>query len=114
MGKFGTCADGDQHRQKGDERHDGIDKTHAHILQCRGKTHGVFLHTLGGPFDMAQVLPVRHIVLIHCGTPAQKYIVADKEVVQRTDHHGDKRNTETPPLRDKIDQSDLVRRAGRR
>lgn len=96
MGKFGTCAD----------RVTNTGRKAISVMMALIKLTPMFSSveakrmvsscTLGSPFDMAQVLPVRHIVLIHCGTPA-KYIVADKEVVQHADHHGDKRNTEKHP-----------------
>ena len=99
-----------QHRQEGDQRHDGVDKTDAHILQRWSKTHGVFLHTLCGPFDMTQLLPVRHVIFVHRRTPAE-HVVTDKEVVQHTDHHSDQRN----PQKDahfavKLFDSDFMRR----
>ena len=82
-----------QHRQEGNQGHNGIDKAHAHVFKGRGETHGVFLHTLCGTFDMTQVLPVRHIMFVHRGTPAED-VVADKEIVHDANHHRNKGNTE--------------------
>ena len=40
-------------------------------------------HTLGaGTFDMTQMLPVRHVMFEHRGTPAEN-IVADEEIVHQ-------------------------------
>ena len=75
-----------QHRQEGNQRHDGVDKADAHVFKRGGKTHGVFLHTLCGTFDMTQVLPVRHIMFVHRGTPAEN-VVANEEVVHHADDH---------------------------
>ena len=82
-----------QYRQEGNQRHNRVDKADAHIFQRRSKTHGVFLHTLRCAFDVTQMLPVRHIVFVHRGTPAE-HIVADKEVVHHANDYGYQRNTE--------------------
>ena len=103
-----------QHRQEGDQRHDGVDKAHAHIFQSRGKTHGVFLHTLCGTFDMPQVLPVCHIVFVHRGTPAE-HIVADEKVIHHANHHGDKGDAEEDPhLMVELVNGHFMRRTQRR
>ncbi len=44
-------------------------------------------------FDMTQVLPVRHIMPVHRGTPAED-VVADEEIVHDANHHRNKGNTE--------------------
>ncbi len=84
--------EGHQHRQEGNQRHNGIDKAYAHVFKGGGKTHGVFLHTLRGAFDMSQVLPVRHIMFVHRGTPAEN-VVADKEIVHDANHYRNQGDT---------------------
>ncbi|MND85202.1 hypothetical protein D3C80_771180 [compost metagenome] len=80
-----------QYRQEGDERHNGVNKAHAHIFQRRSKTHGVFLHTLRCTLDMTQLLPMRHIVFVHRGTPAE-HVVAHKEVIHHPNEYRNQRN----------------------
>ncbi len=82
-----------QHRQEGDQGHHRVDKAHAHIFEGGSKTHGIFLHTLRGAFDMAQMLPVGHIVLVHRRAPAED-VVADEEVVHHANNHRDDRDAE--------------------
>ncbi|EJK92168.1 hypothetical protein UUU_07740 [Klebsiella pneumoniae subsp. pneumoniae DSM 30104 = JCM 1662 = NBRC 14940] len=82
-----------QHRQEGDQGHHRVDKAHAHIFEGGSKTHGIFLHTLRGTFDMAQMLPVGHIVLVHRRAPAED-VVADEEVVHHANNHRDDRDAE--------------------
>lgn len=82
-----------QHRQEGDQGHHRVDKAHAHIFESGSKTHGIFLHTLRGAFDMAQMLPVGHIVLVHRRAPAED-VVADEEVVHHANNHRDDRDAE--------------------
>ncbi|MNV73570.1 hypothetical protein D3C71_1667310 [compost metagenome] len=103
----------DEHRQKRDEGHNGVDKAHAHIFQRGGETHRIFLHTLRGPLDMTQLLPVRHIVFVHRGTPA-KDVVADEEVIHDTDNNCDQRDAEeNPDFMIELIDGDFVRRAER-
>ncbi|CCK05758.1 hypothetical protein BN128_4062 [Cronobacter sakazakii 696] len=80
-----------QHRQKGNQRHHGFQQRHAHIFNRGGETHGVFLHTLRGAFDMAQPRPVFHVIFVHGGTPAED-VVADEKIVQHAHGDVDKRN----------------------
>ena len=47
------------------------------------EAHGVFLHALCGPFDVTQLRPVIHVIIIHCRAPA-KHIVFDEKL----DQHG--------------------------
>ncbi|MNV43681.1 hypothetical protein D3C71_1354020 [compost metagenome] len=102
--------EGDQHRKEGNQRHDGVDETHTHIFKRRGKTHCIFLHTLRGTFDMTQLLPVRHIVFVHCGTPAEN-IVADEEIIHYTDNHSNQRDAEEDAhFMIKLIDGDLMRR----
>ncbi len=102
-----------QHRQEGNQRHDGVDKTHAHILKGGGKAHGIFLHTLSGTFDVAQVMPVGHIVFVHRRTPAEN-VVADEEVVHHANNHRDHRNAkEHANFLIELVNTDFVRRGQR-
>ncbi len=110
MGKSGNTLTGDQHRQKGYERHNGIDKTHAHILQCREAKRMVSSPAhAGGLFDMACRYCCSAPYSAHSLRYASEIHMYDKEVVQHADHHGDKRNTEKHPhFMIKLTKSDLA------
>lgn len=85
-----------QYRQEGNQRHNRVNKTYAHVFQRGSETHGVFLHTLRRTFDMTQMLPVRHIMFVHRGTPTED-VMADKEVVHHANDDGYQRNPEKDP-----------------
>jgi hypothetical protein len=82
--------------QEGDQGEHRIHGTDAQRFHRFGKTHGVFLDTLGRPFDMAQPFPVGRVVFVHCRTPAEDE-VADNETVDDGDqdpHRSDGKEVE--------------------
>ena len=81
-----VLAQGPEERQERDQCHHRTHEGNAQALDDPSEAHRVFLYALSGAFDMANLVPVRHVVVVHRRPPA-KHVVADVELEQH--RHGD-------------------------
>ncbi|MCY1232233.1 hypothetical protein D9M72_447100 [compost metagenome] len=68
----------EQQRQEHHQRHHRIDQGNAEPFENIGEAHRVFLHTLRRPLDVAQLVPLRHVEIVHGGAPTEHIVVGEE------------------------------------